>query len=152
MLLLFVLCLFREFVFHCGDFCQPADVSFLGAEDSSKEGPNQLSRQLGANHAGAQDKYVHVIVLYSLMRGIGIVTESGTDASDLVGSYGCTDTAAADDDSPISEAVAHGDSDGLGKIRVVNGLGRMRAHIEDVCPKKRQPADCLTLQFESGVI
>src|SRR5918998_810764 len=90
--------------FHLFDFLEPAHVPLAAVERRAEEGANELRGEVGADHAGPEAEDVHVVVLDTLMRGIGVVTEAGSYSADLVGGDGGADARAADEDAALSLA------------------------------------------------
>ena len=53
-----------------------------------------------ANHLGTQRQHIHIIVFYTLMRGVNIVADRGPDSRHLIGGYGNPHPATADATKP----------------------------------------------------
>ena len=70
--------------FNIIHLCQPAEVALLPRESRSEECLDQLSRKLDADDTGAKAKDIHVVVLDSLMGGLGVVAKAGANTVNLV--------------------------------------------------------------------
>jgi len=97
-----------------------------------QESSDQLMSDCRANHLGSQRQHVHIIVFYTLMRGVNIVTERGPDSRDLIGGYGNPHPAAADEDAPHSLSRKNRVSNRLRIIRKIHGFGVMWSQVQDL--------------------
>ncbi len=84
------------------------------------------------NHMGSQRKDIHIIVFYTLMRGVNIVAERGPDSRDLIGGYGNPHPATADEDAPHSLPRKNRVSNRLRIIREIHGIGAMWSQVQDL--------------------
>src|SRR6202035_2908335 len=93
-------------------------IGKLGGE----EGLHQLLGELHPDDAGAENQYVHVVVLDALMRGVGVVAYRRANACQFIGRYACPYTAAADQHTPFSFAVEYGLAYGLREVRIIGRI------------------------------
>src|SRR3954451_20441321 len=77
-----------ELLLDRGDLGQPAPVALLAGELGAQVDPHDLLGHGGADHAAAQADDVHVVVLDTLVGGVGVVRHGGTDAGELGGGGG----------------------------------------------------------------
>jgi hypothetical protein len=59
-------------------------------------------------------------MLDALVRRVMVVAQAGADTGNLVRRYRSADATAANHNAPLSFAIANGQTDGLGKIRVIH--------------------------------
>ena len=62
------------------DFLKPAPVTFLTGKLRSEKGVHQLAGHFDSDHPRAEYEHIHIIVLHSLVGGVGVVTEPSPDA------------------------------------------------------------------------
>src|SRR5262249_8327445 len=67
-----------------GDFCKAAFVPLLVCKVCAQKCLYQVFGQFWPNDARAHDEDVHVVVFDTLMGGIGVMADGGTNAFDLV--------------------------------------------------------------------
>src|SRR3954452_7619094 len=103
------------------DLLEAAPVARLAAERRAEERDRAFVGRLGADDARPQSQDVHVVMLHALMGRVRVVTDRRTDAPDLVGRDGRTDSRAADEDPPVDLAGDDRVTEPLGKIGVVIG-------------------------------
>ena len=78
-------------------------------------------------------------MLDALVRGIGVVTDRGTDPADLVGGHGRADAGPADEDPAIRPARRDGLAEPPREVRVVVGrVGTVAAEVDQVVPGVRR--------------
>src|SRR5688572_23790063 len=71
--------------FHPSHLFQPSYITFAAVEFCPEERSNELRGELRANHVGPEAEDVHVVMLDSLARRVGIVTDGGADSRELGG-------------------------------------------------------------------
>src|SRR5260370_5037967 len=94
-------------------------MPLLVGEFSAEEGLHEILRQLHTNHPRAEHQHVDVVVLYSLMRRIGVVTHAAANPWQFIYRHARADTAAADQNAPLSLAVQHRSAHGFSKVRII---------------------------------
>src|SRR5262245_34713688 len=91
-------------------------------------------------------------MLHALARRIGIMTQTGANARNLVRRHRGADPAAADNYPAFSFSADHSLAYRLGKIRIVHRSGAIRAFVNYVMPATAQVGGHNLLQLETGVI
>ena len=120
----------------------------LGGEEQCQD----LLGQAGADHSAADTEHVGVVVLARHAGGVQVVAQRSAHAAHLVGGQLLALAAAADDDAVQRLAVAHRAPDRGADLRVVDGLGAVRAQVEHVVPTCLQHTDEVLLEFVAGVV
>src|SRR5438045_818061 len=96
----------RVFGLNRLNLVQSPHVPLFIGECSAKKSVDQFLCKRNAYYARSQHEDIHVIMLHSLMGGVGVMTKSGANPWDLV----CRDrnsyAAAAHEDSPVSPFVS----------------------------------------------
>ena len=94
-----------------------------------QEQAHHARRRAAVHHAGAHREHVGIVVLARVAHGGVVVTERAPDAGDLVGGHRRPDPGGIDHDA--QRRTARGDlaPDRGGEIRVVHGVGGMRAAV-----------------------
>jgi hypothetical protein len=135
-----------------GHLGEAPEVARLTAEAGVDERVDQLVRQLHADHAPAQHEHVHVVVLDTLMRRIGVVAQPGADAGHLVGGHRGADAAAAQQDAAFGVVPLQRGAHRLGEVRVVDRLVAVRPDVQHLALLREQERLGRLLQLEAGVI
>ena len=94
-------------------------MTLLAAEAGVQKRVHQLKRKAWPNDPRAQAEHVHVVVLHSLMRAVGVVAHACAYAAKFVGRRRNADAAAADQKSTLGPAGLHGFGHQLGVIRII---------------------------------
>src|SRR6266545_852751 len=134
------------------DLRQAPRVPFVGRVAGLHEGLHQLVGEGGTDDASAQDEDVHVVVLDALVRRVDVVADGGADAGDLVGGHAGAHSAAADEHGPLRAPVLHGQGHLLRVVGIIDGRGRVRAHVDHVVSLLAKGLRHLLLQREAGVV
>src|SRR5579864_5335991 len=98
------------------NFIDSSHVALFVGEFCGEVSSYQVFSELHADHARAQHQDVHVVVLHTLMSGIGVVTDRGADALDFIGGHACADTAATDQHATVGIALKDGTAHRCRKI------------------------------------
>ena len=122
------------------------------SNDGRQEHREDLLGEPDADDAGADRQHVGVVVGPRQAGRVQVVAERGPHAAHLVGGELLALAAAADHDAEVGVAVAHAAPDGGAERRVVDGLGRVGAVVDDLVALGRQHRDEVLLQLESGVV
>ena len=134
-------CGIAELLFEHVDFAKTADVAFFMCKLSAEEGVHALPSSLGADDPGSQHENVHIVVFDTLMGGVGVVTEAGTDSPELVGRHAGTYAASADEHATLGFPIENGASDFLGEVGIVDGGRGVGAHIDNLVALLFQACD-----------
>ena len=124
---------------------------FVG-EGRAQEGGDEFLGESDSDDSRAEHEHVHIVMFDALMRGVGIVTESGSDAGDFVGGDGGADTAAADENTSFGFPGDDGFAQGFGEIGVVGRIGVEGADVENIVTELLQEFRNLLFEREAGVI
>src|SRR5262249_21543512 len=89
-------------------FSKPPAMGFFPRKRRMYERADQLARQFRTDHSRAQRQNIHIIVLHSLTRRIGVVTHSRADARHFVGGHRGADAAAANKDAALGPPFLNG--------------------------------------------
>ena len=76
----------------------------------------------------------------------------GAHAGDLVGRHGHADARAADEDAAVGRPLGHATGDLVGKVGVVDTIGRLGAEVLDLVAKAADEVADDVLLAEAGVI
>src|SRR5437870_4462338 len=90
--------------FHGGHLLEPRDVARATVEARGEERGDELARKRRANDFRAEAEHVHVVVLDTLVRAVGVVADRGADPRELAGGDRGADAGAADDDPALGVA------------------------------------------------
>src|SRR5689334_14634286 len=112
---------------HLLDLFQPTHVAFPAVEFRTKERANQLRCEGSADHLRADAEDVHVVVLDSLVRRVGVVADRSTDAGELAGGDRGPDPRAADEDTALRASRL----DRLAQLAGLVGIVDARLGLED---------------------
>src|SRR5262249_44695054 len=104
-----------------------------------------------ADHARAQDQYVHVVMFHALVRGVTVMAKTGANAGNLVGGDGCAHAAAANQNAAFTLAAKQAERNRFGEVRITNRLGAIGAGVQTLMPALPQMANQQLLQVEAGV-
>ena len=114
-------------------------MSCLTREGRSQERCRQFFGGLHADDPGAQHQNVHVIVFDTLMSGIMVVAQTGSNAADFISRNGGANPASADQDTALCNSIANGQPDRFGAVGiVVIRLGLVWAQIDNVVARGLQ--------------
>ena len=127
-------------------------MTLFAGETRLEEGADQFVRERGADDASAQHQHVHVVVLDALVRRVGVVTQTGANPGDAIGSHRCADATAADDDAAVGAIVLERGRDGLGAVGVVNRLGAVGADVEHLTRLVGQKGLDRFFELEPGMV
>src|SRR5690606_21774489 len=104
-------------------------------------------------NATTQAEHVHVVVLDTLVRGIGVVAQRGVNSRHLVGGDARADAAAAHHDPALYLTGNHRPRHRLGEIGIVDrALGAVRAQVHNLVPLLAERPRQRFLQRKSGVV
>ena len=108
-------------------------MALFAAKLGGKESLQDVFDDFNAGDSAAQRKHVHVVVLHSLAGAVGIGSDPGAHAVDLVGGDAGTDSASANDYAAVGVSAGYvlGDLEGEVGI-VVQGVVFVRAQAHDV--------------------
>src|SRR5580765_7910155 len=81
-----------------------------------------------------------------------VVAKAGADAGNFVGRDGCSDAAAAEDDSALGFAVADGQSDGFGEVGIVDGVAAVGSQIQHLVLQLEEHRFDGFLEIETSVV
>ena len=101
------------------------------APRGGEEGVDDLEGQPLADHPGAEGQHVGVVVLARVAGHRGVVGVRRAHAGDLVGGHRGADAGAVDDDAARAGAGRDQAGDDVGEVRVVHGVGAVRAAVRD---------------------
>src|SRR5919109_3013171 len=87
--------------FHRLDLLEPSAVALASVELRSEECRHELRHEVVADDSGADAEHVHIVVLYTLPGGLGVVADRRSDAGELAGRNGRADTGAADENPAL---------------------------------------------------
>src|ERR1700722_16972687 len=73
--------------FQSFHFVEAPHKTRLVGEGGGQKGFNQFARQALTHNAGADDEYVHIVVLHAGMRGTSVVASGGANTRYFVRSY-----------------------------------------------------------------
>ena len=100
---------------------------------AARNANERFERGLGADDPRPEGEHVHVVVLDALVRRIGVVTDGGADAADLVGRHGRTDPGSTDEDPAIDLAVPDRVPEPRGEVGVVVlGIGSVATEVDQL--------------------
>jgi hypothetical protein len=91
-------------------------------------------------------------MLHALMRGIRVMTKSGSDASHLISRHRRADATSADQHPTVRTAIEYRLSDGLCEIGIIDGIRAVGPHIHNPVAQFSQVVGQDTLQLESGMV
>src|ERR1044072_3066136 len=92
--------------FHLFDLLKPSDVALASVEACAQERSCQLGREFFPHDLGAEAQDIHVVVLYPLVRRVGVVADRAADAGNLVHRDRGADPGAADEQRALGLAGA----------------------------------------------
>ena len=119
----------------------------------SDVGADDFAGGLDTDDAGAETEHIHIVVLDSLVRRVGIVAEAGAGSADFVGGDAGADAAAADNDAALGLAGGDSSGDGERKVRVVvKRIVLMRAEVGHFVSVGREQFTDFLLQFKPAVV
>ncbi len=142
----------RVLFFDGFDFGEAAHVALFDGEVRAQERGDEFLGEGDADDARAEHEHVHIVMFDALMRGVGIVTEAGSDAGDFVGGDGGADAAAADENASFGFAGDDGFAQGFGEIGVVGRVGVEGADVENIVAELLQEFRNLLFEREAGVV
>src|SRR5258708_9823346 len=103
-------------------------------------------------NARAQRQHIGVVVLAAHLRLMLAAHIGGTDASNLVGSHGHANSPPAHQDAYIGALLAHIVRYQTGVVRIIDGLARPRAFVQELEPSLLKVLSYLVLEFVTSVI
>ena len=113
---------------------------------------DDLEGQLRADDSATDAQDVHVVVLDTLVRGVGVVTDGRSDTGNLVGRDADAHATAADQDSSIGLAPHELARDGDCEIWVITAVFRVGSAIDQLGDKGPKPLGNRRFQGETGVV
>lgn len=100
-------------------------MAFLPGEAGGQEYSHDIEHQFCSDYTGSKTQDIHVIVLNSLVRGVGVMAHAGTDTAYLVCRDRDADTAAAYQQPTITSSAHHLLRNRDGIVGVIIRLGRI---------------------------
>jgi hypothetical protein len=134
-------------------FIQSTHVAIFAAECRFQKIFHKLLRQGGADNASPEHENIHIIMFYTLVRRVRIVTQSSSRALDFICRNGGPNSTAANQDSPFRGTIGdrlRGQLSEIGVIVVSYVL--MGAQVENLVAGPPNFCGEFVLQFESGVV
>ena len=119
---------------------------------SSQERIDNFECQFRANDSSPDAQDIHVIVLNTLMGRIGIVTNCGSDARNLVGRHTDSHAAATNHNPAICSSLDNLSGNRDGKVRIVTTVTTVRATIRQYGCRTIEPLGNSMFEWESCVI
>ena len=104
-------------------------MAFLASKTGIQEMGAKILGQFRPDHASAEDKDVHIVMLHALMCGISIMAKTGPNAGKFVGSHGRTHAATANQDTAFAAALHDVERQTLGEIRIVDRGSAVRSQV-----------------------
>src|SRR6516162_8344880 len=123
----------------------------LPTEAGVQEGANQLTGEFDADDSAAEHQHIHVVMLNTLVRRIGVVTQSGANTWNPVCSHRGANTASAEQDTALRPVLAQCSTNGFRIVGIVYRVGAIGAHIDDVAMFCNQENLDRLLQRKSGM-
>src|SRR5258708_4243703 len=133
-------------------FAQATHVAFFVCEFGAEERFYEILGQHWADDPRAEHQHIDVVVLHTLMRGIGIVTHAGTDTRQFVGGDAGADATAADEHAALGFFVEDRAADRLGEIGIVRGVFVEGADVEHFVTQRAQQIAHGYFQLKSRVV
>src|SRR5437773_7267864 len=99
----------------------PLDIGKSSVDISA----DQFRRELLPDDARPQAQHIHAVILNTLMRRKRVMTGGGADAAKLVRRHARASARPANQNGSPSMAIAQSFRYGAGKVRIVDGIGRM---------------------------
>ena len=96
-------------------------MACLAGKARGQKRRDEVERQSRANDTGTQADHVHVVVLNRLVRGVGVMADSGADAGKLAGGNRYAGAAAAHDDPALGLLLGDRRGHRFCGIGVING-------------------------------
>src|SRR5438552_4864868 len=119
-------------------FAQSIDVAFTAVELCAEESGDELARERRTHDLRSEAEHVHVVVLDTLVGGVGVVADRGADAGDLARRDRGADAGAADEHGSLRIARRHGLADLARLVRVVDAdRVRVGAEVDDLVVGER---------------
>ena len=135
------------------DLVEPATVPALGAETGAEERADHLARERWPDDPLAEAEDVHVVVLDTLARRVGVVADTSAEARVLVDRDADTDAAAADQHAAIRVSLADLPRDQRREVRVVVGLDVLvGADVDDRVSESSDVGPQVLFEREAGVV
>lgn len=138
--------------FDLQDFVQSSQMSLFTRELGVDEGSHEFYRDFFTNNACSQAQDVHVVVLDTLMGRINVVTDSGANSGNLVGSDTDSDTAAAQQNAAIRLTRHDYLTDSQCVVGIVDRAIRICTAIDDRMARRLNDRHDPLLQRETAVI
>ena len=127
-------------------------MAFFVGEFGVNKSVHEFFRERICNYARAEHEYIRIVMLHSLVGGIGVMAETGPDAYELVSCDGSSYTAAANEDTPLGSPILDGFPDRFGKIGVVDWLRVVGPDIKHIVLLAAEELCDRLLEFESGMV
>ena len=126
------------------DFIHAPGVSLYIGKPGCQKSPRDFKGRHRTDDPGTEAEDVHVVVLDSLMSGIGVMTDRCADADDLVRRNARPDSAPADKDATFRLPRKNGLPEYLRLVGIVGRGGRCTPRSMIVCPSlpSSAPSHC----------
>jgi hypothetical protein len=141
-----------ELVFQILYFGQAAQVAVFAGELGVQVNPNNVICELLPNDPRTHNQDIHIVVLYALVGGIAVMTDTRAYAGDLIHGDGRSHTTSAYQDSSIRLIVKNRHPQSLGVIRIVGRLAAMSPYIQYLVPQFLDTGCYFLFHLESGMI
>src|ERR1044072_8124398 len=139
--------------FHLFDLLKPSDVALASVEACAQERSCQLGREFFPHDLGAEAQDIHVVVLYPLVRRVGVVADRAADAGNLVHRDRGADPGAADEQRALGLAGADRVPDLPGLVRAVDPrLGAVGAEVDRLVPKSGELLQHPLAQLDAAMV
>src|SRR5216684_5460648 len=133
-------------------FAQATHVAFFVCEFCAEERFYEILGQHWADDPRAEHQHIDVVVLHTLMRGIGIVTHAGTDTGQFVGGDAGADATAADEHAALGLVVEDRAADRFREIGIVRRVLVEGADVEHFVAQRAQQIARGYFQLKSRVV
>lgn len=127
-------------------------MAFLSREARIEVCVDDLECRCWPYHPSAERKHVHVVMLNRLVSGVVIVNDGAACASDLVCGDRCPCSGSAHDNPSVGLSGHHRSRNRCREVRVVDGVGRVRANVSYRSTPRFEVFDKFLLQGKSSVI
>src|SRR5262245_52375167 len=140
-------------IFQSLYFPESSAVTLFSAKLCPQKCACQFARQLRANHAGAEHEHIQIIMLYSLMCRISVVTKARANPGQFIRGHRCAHSAAANKNAALGLSLENGYPDRLSEIRVIDRGTVIGADIQHFKgPQRLQEGHDSFLHLKTGVI
>src|SRR6185437_14130547 len=139
-------------LFNGCDLGETAAMAFLASKTGIQEMGAKILGQFRPDHASAEDKDVHIVMLHALMCGISIMAKTGPNAGKFVGSHGRTHAATANQDTAFAVALHDVECQSLSEIGIVYRVCAVRSQVIHRVPLLTQEVSEQLFQLKTGMI